>query len=164
MNVLEKIKEVKNYYKKNYGIKLTKKQLKVLKSKDEIVRETFLRQEGCSTAAMIKAIEFAINNERSTVLFINANKNTAYMRKDDMKNMLLNKDLKKHVLNATKNPAIIDFINGSQIKVISGYANVRGLKADCVIIEPAGFIGKDVVQSAMLCNCHSKIRQTVILN
>lgn len=164
MNVLEKIKEVKNYYKKNYGIKLTKKQLKVLKSKDEIVRETFLRQEGCSTAAMIKAIEFAINNERSTVLFINANKNTAYMRKDDMKNMLLNKDLKKHVLNATKNPAIIDFINGSQIKVISGYANVRGLKADCVIIEPAGFIGEDVVQSAMLCNCHSKIRQTVILN
>lgn len=164
MNVLEKIKEVKNYYKKNYGIKLTKKQLKVLKSKDEIVRETFLRQEGCSTAAMIKAIEFAINNERSTVLFINENKNTAYMRKDDMKNMLLNKDLKKHVLNATKNPAIIDFINGSQIKVISGYANVRGLKADCVIIEPAGFIGEDVVQSAMLCNCHSKIRQTVILN
>lgn len=164
MNVLEKIKEVKNYYKKNYGIKLTKKQLKVLKSKDEIVRETFLRQEGCSTAAMIKAIEFAINNERSTVLFINANKNTAYMRKDDMKNMLLNKDLKKHVLNSTKNPAIINFINGSQIKVISGYANVRGLKADCVIIEPAGFIGEDVVQSAMLCNCHSKIRQTVILN
>ena len=164
MNVLEKIKEVKNYYKKNYGKKLTKKQLKVLKSKDEIVRETFLRQEGCSTAAMIKAIEFAINNERSTVLFINANKNTAYMRKDDMKNMLLNKDLKKHVLNSTKNPAIINFINGSQIKVISGYANVRGLKADCVIIEPAGFIGEDVVQSAMLCNCHSKIRQTVILN
>ena len=164
MNVLEKIKEVKNYYKKNYGIKLTKKQLKVLKSKDEIVRETFLRQEGCSTAAMIKAIEFAINNERSTVLFINANKNTAYMRKDDMKNMLLNKDLKKHVLNSTKNPAIINFINGSQIKIISGYADVRGLKADCVIIEPAGFIGEDVVQSAMLCNCHSKIRQTVILN
>ena len=64
MNVLEKIKEVRDYYLNTYGIQPTKKQLNILESKDEIVRETFERQEGCSTAAMIKAVEFAINNER----------------------------------------------------------------------------------------------------
>lgn len=161
MNVLEKIKEVRDYYLNTYGIQPTKKQLNILESKDEIVRENFQRQEGCSTAAMIKAIEFAINNQRSTVLFVNINNNTANIRINEMIRMLSN----KHVVKSTKNPGRIEFLNGSCIHVIGGYEmDMIGLRADCVIIEPARLIGECVVQSAMLCNCHSKIRQSVILN
>ena len=165
MNVLEKIKEVRDYYLNTYGIQPTKKQLKVLKSKDEIVRETFLRQEGCSTAAMIKAIEFAINNERSTVLFINANRDISAMRIDDMKNMLSNKNLERHILSITKNQGTINFINGSQIKVISGNTiSMIGLRADCIIVEPIRIFNQDFINDLFYINAHSNRRQTVLLN
>ena len=165
MNIIEKLNEARKYYKDSYGIYLNKKQLKVLNSKDEVVREIFERAEGCSTAAMIKAIEFAINNERSTVLFINANRNISAMRIDDMKNMLSNKNLERHILSITKNQGTINFINGSQIKVISGNTiSMIGLRADCIIVEPIRIFNQDFINDLFYINAHSNRRQTVLLN
>ena len=62
MNIIEKLNEARKYYKDSYGINLNKKQLKVLNSKDEVVREIFERAEGCTTAASIKAVEYAIKS------------------------------------------------------------------------------------------------------
>lgn len=164
MNVLEKIKEVRNYYEKAYGIQLTKKQLNVIESKDELVRETFKRQEGCSTAAMIKAIEFAINNQRSRVLFINPTNRVANIRIDEMKQLLSNKLLNRHVLMITKNPGKIEFTNGSCIQVFGGNSmNMRGIKANCVIIEPLNSISEEMINTAIMCTCHDKNSQIVTL-
>ena len=82
-----------------------------------------------------------------------------------MKNMLSNKNLERHILSITKNKGTINFINGSQIKVVSGNTiSMIGLRADCIIVEPIRIFNQDFINDLFYINAHSNRRQTVLLN
>lgn len=179
MNILSKLEETKKivkakkkrkeyiqYYIDAYGIIPNKKQFKVIKSKDSFVEMTFARREGCSTAAMIKAIEYAINNQRSRVVLLNAYTGTSDIRIDEMIRMLSSDVLNRHILSTTKHPNRIQLLNGSIINVVdSKIENFRGASVDCFIIDtPKRFRDDQLMNVARCCTIHNPNAQIISLN
>ena len=178
MNVLTKLVESKpiimakmerekclQYYREAYGIIPTDKQLEVIESKNKIIETTFERREGCSTAAMIKAIEYAINNQRSRVFFVSYNRITSRIRTDEMINILSNSVLNRHVFRTTRNPNAIEFLNGSRIDITGrNIEHFRGAAADCLIVDGKRYLSKDELESAIYCTLHKDDTQVIMLD
>lgn len=167
MNIIKKINEDKKYFEDTYGLSLNKKQLKVLKNKDEIVEETFNRLEGCTTTACIKAIEFAINNAGSNVLVTTPFLHGSQISFNNTLNMLSNTKLNESLyMYKSRTENTIHLVNGSRIIFRSAHRlnSIRGLRVDCIILEPLRSFSPDVVDNIRIFNANSPIRQTVILN
>ena len=179
MNILSKLEETKKivkakrkrkeyiqYYIDAYGIIPNKKQFEVIESKDNFIEITFERREGCSTAAMIKAIEYAINNQRSRVVLLNAYLGTSNIRIDEMIRMLSSDALNRHVLRTTKRPNRIQLLNGSIINVVdSKIENFRGASVDCFIIDtPKWFRDDQLMNVVRCCTLHNPNSQIISLN
>ena len=169
MNIIEKLNEARKYYKDSYGINLNKKQLKVLNSKDEVVREIFERAEGCTTAASIKAVEYAINNQLSKVLILTPFHPTAQVTFNYVMKFLKNDVLRRFYYKlpmVSRGRMVIELTNGSviEIRVGSRFESLRGLKADCIIAEPTRIFNQEFINDLFYINAHSNRRQTVLLN
>lgn len=166
MNIIEKLNEDKKYFEDMYGLSLNKKQLNVLRNKNEIVEETFNRLEGCTTTACIKAIEFAINNSGSNVLVTTPFRHGSQISFNYTVNMLREESLNENLYRCISGDNIIDLINGSRIAFRSAHSldNLRGCRFDCIIIEPLRSFSPDVINNIQIFNINSPIRQTVILN
>lgn len=169
MNVIQKVTESQIYFKETYGLSLRRKQLSVLESKEEFVEETFERNEGCTTTACIKALEFAINHQDSKVLLIAPFRPTAQIEFNYISDFLKRERLCRFYYRSKKNgQAMFEFelINGSRIsiKVSNKMDSLRGVRSDCTIIEPSRVFDKELIDYINIFNTHSKIRQTVVLN
>lgn len=178
MNILNKLVESKpiiiakmerekclQYYREAYGIIPTDKQLEVIESKNKIIETTFERREGCSTAAMIKAIEYAINNQRSRVFLVSYNRMTSRIRTDEIINMLSNSNLNRHVFRTTRNPNTIEFLNGSRIDIIGrNIEHFRGAAVDCLIIDGKRYLSKDELDCSICCTLHKDDTQIVMFD
>nr|DAU23717.1 MAG TPA: Terminase [Caudoviricetes sp.] len=152
-------------YNQLYRIIPTDKQLEVIESKNKIIETTFERREGCSTAAMIKAIEYAINNQGSRVLLVSYNRMTSRIRTDEIINMLSNSNLNRHVFRTTRNPNTIEFLNGSRINIIGrNIEHFRGAAVDCLIIDGKRYLSKDELDCSICCTLHKNDTQVVILD
>lgn len=176
MNVLNKLVESKQiikaknkrdqYYQQSYGIIPTDKQLQVIESNEEFLELTFARREGCSTATMIKAIEYAINNPRTRVFLLNYNKGIANNRADIMRDILSNSNLNKYVLRTTRNPNLIEFFNGSRINILDrDIQSFRGAAVNCLIIDiPKWLREEEIINVALSCCYRSANRQVIMLD
>lgn len=179
MNTLKKLVESKpivkekkerekylKYYRETYGIILRDKQLEVIESKEQFLELTFERREGCSTAAMIKAIEYAINNQRSRVLLVCQNRVISNVRRDEIINMLSNSSLNRHVLRTTRNPNVIEFLNGSRITTldIRTSESLRGAVVDCLIVDGKSYLSEYELGCAICCTLHKDDTQVVMLD
>ena len=172
MNTLKKLVESKpivkekkerekylKYYRETYGIILRDKQLEVIESKEQFLELTFERREGCSTAAMIKAIEYAINNQRSRVLLVCQNRVISNVRRDEIINMLSNSSL-------NRNPNVIEFLNGSRITTldIRTSESLRGAVVDCLIVDGKSYLSEYELGCAICCTLHKDDTQVVMLD
>lgn len=179
MNTLKKLVESKpivkekkerekylKYYRETYGIILRDKQLEVIESKEQFLELTFERREGCSTAAMIKAIEYAINNQRSRVLLVCQNRVISNVRRDEIINMLSNSSLNRHVFRTTRNPNVIEFLNGSRITTldIRTSESLRGAIVDCLIVDGKSYLSEYELDCAICCTLHKDDTQVVMLD
>lgn len=173
MNVLKGAKEIRKFYEdykkyhiETYGIIPTSKQLEVLESKDKIIEITFGRREGCSTAAMMKAIEYAINNQGSRVIFVTSSNVITRVRHHEITEFFKRDRLSRHLLISTRNPFNIELINGSRISLFSFRQadSLRGIAADCLIIDGRRYISDYEFQCAMCCTLHKDDTQVVILD
>lgn len=179
MNTLKKLVESKpivkekkerekylKYYRETYGIILRDKQLEVIESKEQFLELTFERREGCSTAAMIKAIEYAINNQRSRVLLVCQNRVISNVRRDEIINMLSNSSLNRHVFRTTRNPNVIEFLNGSRITTldIRTSESLRGAIVDCLIVDGKSYFSEYELGCAICCTLHKDDTQVVMLD
>lgn len=179
MNTLKKLVESKpivkekkerekylKYYRETYGIILRDKQLEVIESKEQFLELTFERREGCSTAAMIKAIEYAINNQRSRVLLVCQNRVISNVRRDEIINMLSNSSLNRHVFRTTRNPNVIEFLNGSRITTldIRTSESLRGAIVDCLIVDGKSYLSEYELGCAICCTLHKDDTQVVMLD
>ena len=179
MNTLKKLVESKpiikekkerekylKYYRETYGIIPRDKQLEVIESKEQFLELTFERREGCSTAAMIKAIEYAINNQRSRVLLVCQNRVISNVRRDEIINMLSNSSLNRHVFRTTRNPNVIEFLNGSRITTldIRTSESLRGAIVDCLIVDGKSYLSEYELGCAICCTLHKDDTQVVMLD
>ena len=173
MNILKNLIKIKNnkraylrYYKETYGLSLMKHQLDLIESKDEIIEISFPRQFGGTTALLIKAIEYAINNQMSEVMILGNSKIQMNYAFEAAKGFIERNTISRYILRITKNPHNIDFINGSKISFVSSKAieSVRGRKVDCLIVDGRRYISDDEFDCACACTCKNPNRQIVILN
>jgi len=173
MNVLMKVMEIKNnkrcllrHYEESYGITLLKHQLELIKSKDKVIERKFARQAGGTTALLIKAIEFAINNDNSNIMFLSNSTAQANRFLELTMGFIGERNISKCILKARKNPHYIRFKNGSAINFISYRTidNTRGRKIDCLIIDGKRYIPDHLLNSVYACALYSENSQIVILN
>lgn len=173
MNVLKGINDIKEfydnyqrYYKETYGIIPTSKQLEVLESKDENIEITFERAEGCSTAAMIKAIEYAINNQKATVMFLVPSLIIGNIRMEQFRNMFEYSRLERHLLSTTRHPHVINLLNGSRILIVNSNTteSQRGACVDCLVVDGVRCFSRETLDTAICCTLHKKSRQVVLLD
>lgn len=151
-------------YNQLYRITPTDKQLEVIESNDRFLEMTFERRQGCSTAAMIKAIEYAINNPGSRVLLICPIKSITLIRINEMISIISNSDLNNYVLTISRNNNRIEFLNGSIINVVNSQCeNMRGAAIDCLIIDGREHMSDDSFHCAIACTLHKDDTQIIIL-
>lgn len=152
-------------YEEVYGFNLSEKQLEVLESDKEILELTFVRREGCSTAAMIKAIEYAINNPGANVALINPNNATVNIRFNELRNMLSNEHFIEHASIMSSSFRQAHFLNGSCINLFnSNTRSMIGKRVDCLIVDGKRYISNDMLNTAIMCTCHNPNRQIILLD
>lgn len=173
MNILMKAMEIKNnkraylrYYEETYGLTLIKHQLEILESKDEIIETRLPRQYGGTTALLIKAIEYAINNQMSEVMLVYNSSVQIKCAFEMFKDYIERYPVSRHILKSTINPYVVDFINGSRISFVSSKIaeNSRGKKVDCLIVDGKRYISNDMLNTAITCTCHNPNRQIILLD
>lgn len=173
MNVLMKAMEIKNNrrvylrsYENMYGITLLKHQLELIECKDRFIEKKFKRQVGGTTALLIKAMDFAINNNESSVVVACNSLLQAHMHMKIIANLTDSNYASRHILRYGKNPNYIKFTNGSQIDFISCQSinNSRGKKIDCLIIDGKEYISKEALDILYASTLHSNDSQIVILS
>lgn len=148
MNIIKEITTVQNYYKSRYGLELNKKQLDLVKTKDKHYKDTFDRATGCTSACIIKAIEFAINNQNSNVAVFTFAKYASTFQFNVAHNFLSNDKLSRFVYRKVPPMNYIELINGSRLSFISG-KNLEskgcGQRMDCAIIDGEKYISNKVL-------------------
>lgn len=172
MNILMKAMEIKNNkrallrsYENMYGITLLKHQLELIECKDRIIEKKFKRQVGGTTALLIKAMDFAVNNERSSVVVACYSLLQAHMHMRILNELANGNYVSEYILGQSKNPNCIEFKNGSKIDFIS-YQSInscRGKKIDCLLIDGKDYASREILDSLYACTLHSDNSQIVTL-
>lgn len=171
MNILKQLiikKRLKQkaikYYQDTYSLTLTDKQLELVESKDSIVKLSFSRQEGFTTACIIKAIEYAINNDNSQVYFVTYSNPVVKIIYDKIMNILSNNKLNSYIFNSST--FRINFLNKSCISIVArNIHNFIGINIDCFIIDVSKhLLTEELIEVAEKCTIRNKNKQIIIGN
>lgn len=171
MNILKKLNEIKEnkrvklrHYEELYGITLSKSQLKLIESKDRYIEKRFMRRTGRTTALVIKAMEYAINNERSHVLVLSNSSNQSRAHMNLIADLTDNKLSSQYISGVVRNPNVVRFKNGSEINFVScrSIENSRGRKIDCLVIDGTEYISEHILISVCACMSGKPNSQLII--
>ena len=169
MNIINNLAELKYYYQSRYGLNLLDTQFEIIESdKDfETVRFERYRQTGSTTALSIKALEFAINNQRSRVTIVCPFSAMALAHYSLIMNFLERKQLSRFLYNDNKQDRVITLINGSRIYFKSAAISdsLFGLRNDCVLVDCSNKIENkevfDAIRSSLIA---SKKGQLILID
>lgn len=152
------------YYQDTYSFTLTDKQLELIESKDSIVKSSFSRQEGLTTACMIKAIEYAIKNNDSKVYFVTYSNSVAKIVKAKIIDILYKNKLNNYVFNSST--FRIEFFNKSCINIVDrNINNFIGINIDCFIIDVSKhLLTEELIEIAERCTIKNKNKQIIVGN
>lgn len=163
MNIISNLTSIEHYYKSRYGLDLMDKQYEIVEHNTPLCNKTFIRnrQEGSSTALCIKAIEFAINNQKSRVLMLSPNTRMCDALMYRLQRFL-RRELLARFLFEIKNGTIY-FTNGSSIRIAGGLnrSSIMGERADFLLIDNEEFLDKDVISSGIETILASPIGQCI---
>lgn len=175
MNVLDKhnnriahgnrIKLLKNTI---FGVDPTSKQQQILDTTERSISFDFGRQEGCSTAACIKAIDYAFDNCNSEIIILSPAVRTSIYKYDTCLEMIERVNEQTDILDMQiKNGSNLSITlkNGSRIsfKGTSSLDSIRGCRADLIVIDKFNTSNEYTLEIAHLMTA-SRDGQVIMLN
>lgn len=164
MNVLYKHKERRDLIESGYGFNLTEKQRQVFECEDRRASFTFSRQEGCTTAACLKAFDFAIKNPCSSVAVYVPTKASAKYTVEALRHII---DQCDRIINKFESRRFNMFFlkNGSTIIIDSvNQSSIRGRKHDLVIVDGTRMFNGYDLDCIECTTLSSSIGQAIMLN